>query len=117
MFISYETLTRHVAIGHALMNILSSLLTDIRFNGMTGLFGPFIEYSPTATMDDNILTHVQNYINSIVDNHLPFDDDNVFASISKQRRSVGQLQNFSSTAGKANVPISRLKSTEDSGSY
>ena len=93
------------------------LLTDIGFNGMTELFGPFIEYNLTAAMDDNKLTHVQNYINSIVENHLPFDDDDVFTSISKQRRSVGQLHNFSSTGGKPNVPISRSKSTEDSGSY
>ena len=43
------------------------LLIDIGFNGMTELFGPFIEYNPTAAMDDNKLTHVQNYINSIVE--------------------------------------------------
>ena len=48
---------------------------------MTELFGPFIEYNPTAAMDDNKLTHVQNYINSIVENQLPFDDDDVFTSI------------------------------------
>ena len=64
---------------------------------MIELFGPFIEYNSAATIEDNKLTHVQNYINSVVENHLPFDDDNVFTS-SKQRRSVGQLHSYS-TAG------------------
>ena len=93
---------------------------DIGFNGMTELFGPFIEYNPAATMDDNKLTHVQNYINSVVENHLPFDDDDVFtSSISKQRRSVGQLHRYSNAGGigRPNITFSRSKSTEDSGSY
>ena len=92
---------------------LLSLPTDIGFNGMTELFGPFIEYNSAATIEDNKLTHVQNYINSVVENHLPFDDDDVF--ISKQRHSVGQLHRC--TTGGSNITFSRSKSTEDSGSY
>ena len=87
---------------------------------MTELFGPFIEYNSAATIEDNKLTHVQNYINSVVENHLPFDDDSVFtSSISKQRHSVGQLHSYSTAGGvsRPNVTFSRSKSTEDSGSY
>ena len=86
---------------------------------MTELFGPFIEYNSAAAIEDNNLTHVQNYINSVVENHLPFDDDDVFtSSISKQRHSVGQLHRCSTGGiGKSNVGFSRSKSTEDSGSY
>lgn len=95
---------------------LLSLLTDIGFNGMTELFGPFTEYNSAATIEDNKLTHVQNYINSVVENHLPFDDDDVF--ISKQRHSVGQLHRCNTGGvGRSNVTFSRSKSTEDSGSY
>ena len=95
---------------------LLSLLTDIGFNGMTELFGPFTEYNSAATIEDNKLTHVQNYINSVVENHLPFDDNDVF--ISKQRHSVGQLHRCNTGGvGRSNVTFSRSKSTEDSGSY
>ena len=56
---------------------------------MTELFGPFIEYN-TSTIDDNKLTLVQNYINSVVENRLPLDEDDVFTSaVSRQHRSVG----------------------------
>ena len=85
---------------------------------MTELFGPFVEYN-SATIDDNKLTLVQNYINSVVENHLPIDDDDVFTSLSRQRHSLGQLQRVSNAGGvmKPNVIFSRSKSTEDSGSY
>ena len=85
---------------------------------MTELFGPFVEYN-SATIDDNKLTLVQNYINSVVENHLPIDDDDVFTLLSRQRHSLGQLQRVSNAGGvmKPNVIFSRSKSTEDSGSY
>ena len=83
---------------------------------MTELFGPFAEYN-SNTIDDNKLNLVQNYINSVVENHLPFDEDDVFASsISKQHHSVGQIHRPSVVA-KPTVTIPRSKSTEDSGSY
>ena len=84
---------------------------------MTELFGPFVEYN-SATIDDNKLTLVQNYINSVVENHLPLDDDDVFTpSISRQRHSVGQLHRSSTAGGlsKPNVTMSRSRSTEDPG--
>jgi len=99
--------------------VIFSLTTDIGFDGMTELFGPFIEYN-TSTIDDNKLTLVQNYINSVVENHLPLDEDDVFTSaVSRQRRSVGQLYRCStaSGAGKTCGTFSRSRSTEDSGSY
>ena len=88
---------------------------------MTELFGPFIEYNSTK-IDDTKLTLVQNYINSVVANHLPFDDDDdVFTPpASRHRRSYGQLHKYSTTGAvnrPSNVTISRSKSTEDSGSY
>ena len=85
---------------------------------MTELFGPFVEYN-SATIDNDKLTLVQNYINSVVENHLPIDDDDVFTSLSRQCHSVGQLQRVSNAGGvmKPNVIFSRSKSTEDSGSY
>ena len=85
---------------------------------MTELFGPFVEYN-LATIDDSKLTHVQNYINSVVENHLPIDDDDVFTSLSRQRHSVGQLHRGSNASGiiKPNTIFTRSKSTEDSGSY
>ena len=99
-------------------HVLFSMTTDIGFNGMTELFGPFIEYN-SVTIDDNKLTLVQNYINSVVENHLPLDDDDVFtSSILRQRHSVGQLHRLSNASGVTKpVMFSRSKSTEDSGSY
>ena len=81
---------------------------------MTELFGPFVEYN-SNTIDDNKLNLVQNYINSVVENHLPFDDV-CTSSISRQRHSVGQIRRPSGVS-KPTVTISRSKSTEDSGSY
>ena len=83
---------------------------------MTELFGPFAEYN-SNTIDDNKLNCVQNYINSVVENHLSFDEDDVFtSSISRQRHSVEQIHRPSGVA-KPTVTFSRSKSTEDSGSY
>ena len=84
---------------------------------MTELFGPFAEYN-SNTIDDNKLNLVQNcYINSVVENHLPFDEDDVFASsISRQRHSVGRIRRHSGVA-KPTVTFPRSKSTEVSGSY
>ena len=83
---------------------------------MTEIFGPFVEYN-SNTIDDNKLNLVQNYINSVVENHLPFDEDDVFtSSISRQHHSVGQIHRPIVVA-KPTVTFSRSKSIEDSGSY
>jgi len=97
----------------------SHFITDIGFSGMTELFGPFTVYAGSTTAGKTEQTLAQNYIDSVIEDHLPTDDDEVFppSNISfKQRHSVGR--NYSSPAiYKSPCTFPRSRSIAESGSY
>ena len=93
--------------------------TDIGFSGMTDLFGPFTVYAGSTTSGKAEPTLAQNYIDSVIEDHLPIDSDEVFPPPNvnlKQRHSVGRI--YSSPAiYKSPCTFPRSRSIAESGSY
>jgi len=87
---------------------------------MTELFGPFTVYASSTATGKTEPTLAQNYIDSIIEDHLPTDDDDeVFPSPNislKQRRSVGRIYS-SPVIHKSSCTFPRSRSTAESGSY
>lgn len=88
---------------------------DIGFSGMSGLFGPFTVYASSATTAGKTEpTLAQNYIDSVIEDHLPTDDE-VFPP-TKQRHSFGRIYS-SPTLYKSPCTFPRSRSITESGSY